>query len=308
MPHSLILGTRASKMAKIMAHKAKLLLEEAHPQVQITVQEYLSDGCKIQGDLKQFGGKGAFVKDLEHRLLNKEIDCAIHCLKDIPGDEAPHPDLQLFCFLDREDPRDALIMRPGMSEPTRDQKVVLATSSPRRHALLQHLYPAATIMPLRGNVDTRLRKLHDGEFDGMVLSYAGLERLDAEQHVTKIYDPGEMLPSVGQGVLVLQVRKEDAERCNHLRAINSATTEKIVAAERAMLMHLQGDCYSAIAGYCKASNGILSMAGLVASADGSTILKANATLDITAPAAELGMLVAHQLLQQGARELIDSHG
>jgi hydroxymethylbilane synthase len=199
-------------------------------------------------------------------------------------------------------------MRPDMDEPRSDQEVILATSSPRRHALLQYLYPKAKIIPLRGNVDTRLRKLHEGEFDGMVLSYAGLERLEAQEHVTKIYDPREMLPAVGQGVLCIQVRKEDAARCAYLRTINSEVTEKIVAAERAMLMHLQGDCYSAIAGYCKMTAGVLSMQGLVASSDGKTILKADATQDITHPPEELGMLIAHQLLQQGARELIDLHG
>lgn len=306
-PHSLILGTRASKMARTMAYGAKKIMEEAHPGCEIVVQEYLSDGCKIPGDLKLFGGKGAFVKDLEHRLLNKEIDVAIHCLKDMPGDEPMHPDLQLFCFLHREDPRDALIMRPGMSEPTKDQKVVLATSSPRRQALLKTLYPYAEIIPLRGNVDTRLQKLHNGEFDGMVLSYAGLGRLEMQHHVTKIYEPFEMLPCVGQGVLVLQVRKEDAERCRHLRAINSETTEKIVAAERALLMHLQGNCHAAIGGYCEVTETGLTMQGLVASPDGQTILKAEAVQESHKLPEELGMLIAHQLLQQGARELIDAH-
>ncbi|HEY1095763.1 MAG TPA: hydroxymethylbilane synthase [Alphaproteobacteria bacterium] len=307
MPHSFILGTRASKMARTMAHGAKKMLEEAHPGLEVIVQEFLSDGCKTPGDLKLLGGKGAFVKDLEHRLLNKEIDCAIHCLKDVPGDEPMHPDLQLFCFLHREDPRDALIMRPGLAEPTKDQKAVLATSSPRRHALLKHLYPNAEIIPLRGNVDTRMQKLQNGEFDGMVLSYAGLGRLEMQQHVTKIYDPKEMLPAVGQGILVLQVRKEDVERCKHLRAINSDLTEKIVAAERALLMHLQGDCYSAIAGYCEETVDGFAMRGLVASHDGQTILMAEAAQDLSKPTVELGMVVAHQLLQQGAREIIDSH-
>lgn len=307
MTHTLILGTRASKMARMMAHDAKLMIEAAHPNITVQVQEYLSDGCKIPGDLKLFGGKGTFVKDLEKRLLNKEIDCAIHCLKDMPGDEPMHPDLQLFCFLDRSDPRDVLIMRPGMSEPAKDQKVVLATSSPRRQAILKSLYPAATIIPLRGNVDSRLQKLHSGEFDGMVLSYAGLQYLRMEEHVTKIYDPSEMLPSVSQGVLAIQVRREDAERCSYLRAVNSETTEKIVMAERALLMHLQGNCHAAISGFCQITPNGLSMEALVASPDGQTILKAQAEQAGDQEPEKLGMLIAHQLLQQGARELIDAH-
>ena len=254
-----------------------------------------------------FGGKGTFIKDLEKRLLNKEIDCAIHCLKDMPGDEPMHPDLQLFCFLNRTDPRDVLIMRPGLAEPTKDQKCVLATSSPRRQAILKNLYPQATIVPLRGNVDTRLQKLHSGEFDGMVLSYAGLIYLGMEQHITKIYDPSEMLPSVSQGILAIQVRKEDAQRCSHLRSINSETTERIVMAERAMLMHLQGNCHAAIAGFCEMTDTGLTMQGLVASPDGQMIITAEATQPADHAPAELGMIVAHQLLQQGARDLIDAH-
>ena len=307
MPHSLTLGTRASKMARMMAHDAKLMIEAAHSGFTVNVQEYLSDGCKTPGDLRQFGGKGAFVKDLERRLLDKEIDCAIHCLKDVPGDEPMHPDLELFCFLNRSDARDVLIMRPGMPEPQKDQKVVLATSSPRRQAILRNLYPMADIIPLRGNVDTRLQKLHNGEFDGMVLSYAGLQYLRMEEHATKIYEPSEMLPSVGQGILCIQVRKEDAQRCDYLRAVNSETTEKIVKAERAMLMHLQGNCYSAIAGFSEIKDNVISLHGMVASLDGSTILTAHATHDPQNPE-ELGMVVAHQLLQQGARDIINSHG
>jgi hydroxymethylbilane synthase len=306
MNHPLIIGTRASKMARQIAEHFKSLLEEAHPQCNVTIQEYLSQGCKTPGDLKALGGKGAFVKDLEQRLLDKEIDCAVHCLKDIPGDEPMHPDLELFCFLNREDPRDALIMRPGLSEPTPDQKVVLATTSPRRQAILRKLYPAAEIIPLRGNVDTRLQKLHDGQFDGMVLSYAGLQRLKLEHHVTKIYDPQDMLPAIGQGVLVMQVRKEDAQRCHYLRSINSEMTEKIVQAERAMLMQLQGDCYSAIAGLCEPTEQGFTMRGMVASVDGQTILETQATQAVGDTPADLGKIVAEQLLQLGARDIIDT--
>jgi hydroxymethylbilane synthase len=306
MNHPLIIGTRASKMARCIAEHFKNLLEEAHPQCDVSIAEYLSTGCKTPGDLRALGGKGAFVKDLEQRLLDKEIDCAVHCLKDIPGDEPMHPDLELFCFLTREDPRDALIMRPGLSEPTPDQKVVLATTSPRRQAILRKLYPAAEIIPLRGNVDTRFQKLHDGQFDGMVLSYAGLQRLNLENHVTKIYDPKDMLPAIGQGILVMQVRKEDAQRCQYLRSLNSEITEKIVQAERTMLMQLQGDCYSAIAGLCEQTTEGLVMRGMVASVDGNTILEAHAIQSATDTPSDLGKRIAEQLLQLGAREIIDT--
>jgi hydroxymethylbilane synthase len=292
-------------MALVMAQHAKTLIEQKHNTSIIQVVPFESQGDRFQGDLKKLGGKGAFVKDLEQRLLDREIDCAIHCLKDIPGDEPMHPDLELFCFLTREDPRDALIMHPSKEAPKigDGEGLVLATSSPRRQALLKHLYPAVTIIPLRGNVDTRMRKLAEGEFDGMVLSYAGLGRLSLQNYVTHVYEPEEMLPAVGQGILVLQVRREDAARCDRLRIVNSEVTEMTALAERTMLGTLQGNCYSAIAGYCEKTPTGLSLRGLVASLDGKVLLHAASHTDGD-NAADLGHAVARSLLDQGAGRVI----
>ena len=207
MPHQLILGTRPSKMAVMMAQTAKARLEAAYSGLTVEVRTYASTGDTNQGDLKKIGGKGAFVKDLELRLLSGEIDCAIHALKDVPGDVDMHPDLEMTCFFEREDPRDALIMREGLALPTDGAGLTLATSSPRRKAFLHRLYPQAKIIPLRGNVDTRMRKLAEAQFDGMVLSYAGLHRLGLQSHASHVYSAEEMLPAVGQGVMSLQVRR-----------------------------------------------------------------------------------------------------
>ncbi len=303
MNRPLILGTRPSKMAMVMAQQAKDLVEKSGAPHGLEIRTFASEGDKNQGDLKKLGGKGAFVKDLEQRLLDREIDCAIHCLKDIPGDIPMHPDLELLCFLTRDDPRDALIMGGGKTAPKKGDGAGLtfATSSPRREALLKHLYPGVTIIPLRGNVDTRMRKLMDGEFDGMVLSYAGLGRLGLQQHATHIYEPEEMLPAVGQGTLVLQLRREDIAKCPFLREVNSIEAESVSAAEREMLRALDGNCHSAIAGYAEKTMQGLKLRGLVASLDGATVLHASGE---GADATALGRAVADKLLAQGAKEVI----
>jgi len=304
MRHSLVLGSRNSLMAKMVAEHVRTLLLSRYPDMGIELRHFSSEGDRNQGDLSKAGGKGAFVKDLELKLLAREVDCAVHALKDVPGDVDPHPELELACYLDREDPRDCLVMRPGQSVPATGEGLTLATSSPRRRAFLKQLYPGATLIPLRGNVDTRLRKLQAGEFDGMVLSLAGLQRLDLDHHVTKIYEPEEMLPAVGQGVLCLQVRKADVAKCGFLEALHSATHGQSVAAERAMLHRLQGNCHAAIAGYCLEEGGKRRLRGWVSDPDGRGVITADLSQPVEADPDELGMAVADALLSQGARRLI----
>jgi hydroxymethylbilane synthase len=306
MNKSIILGARASTMAQIVAHHAKALIEAAHSAVQVEVRGFASGGDKITGDLKAHGGKGLFVNDLEQRLLNREIDCAIHALKDIPGDVPQHPDLMICSFLARRDARDALIMRQGLAAPHDDAAgIIIGTSSPRRAAQLRKMYQGVEIVSLRGNVDSRLRKLQAGVLDGMVLSVAGLNYLNATSHITKIYEPEEMLPAIGQGVLCLQIRREDFARCPFLRSINVAKTEAEVAAERALLLTLQGNCHSAIAGYCTHdANHQLQLTAAVYAADGMSMIHCveQQTAGITAE--QLGYLAGNNLLAQGAKQLI----
>jgi len=211
----------------------------------------------------------------------------------------------LFAFLEREDPRDALIMRSGLPEPGPESEVVLATSAPRRQAILRKIYPSATIIPLRGNVDTRFRKLESWAFDGMVLSYAGLQRLSLDAHVSRIYSSEDMLPAIGQGVLCLQVRKADAERCTFLRSIHSLSTEEQVTAERTMLQTLGGNCHSVIAGYCTIDGSTKRLRGLVGSPDGESFIQCDISMPDTADSATLGHEAARHLLAQGAGRLIE---
>lgn len=304
--HHIILGARTSLMARMVAQHAKTLLESAYAGVEVEIRTFASSGDKNQGDLSKLGGKGAFVKDLEQRLLDHEIDCAIHALKDVPGDIAPHPELELTCYLEREDPRDALILRPGVAMPTTGEGLTLATSSPRRQAFLHTLYPQAKLIPLRGNSDTRLRKLEAGEFDGMVLACSGLQRLNLAHHITHIYEPEEMLPAVGQGILTLQVRKADIAKCSFLGAINSGTTARVVAAERSVLRLLQGHCHSAIAAYCTETAEQRRLRAWVASPLGQEVITADAVQPLNLSPEALGEQVGADLLAKGARRLIDA--
>lgn len=300
------LGARTSKMAQAVALHAKELIETKNPTTHVETHFFSSAGCLHAGDLKELGGKGAFVNDLEERLVRKEIDCAIHALKDIPGDRPMNPELELFCFLPRSNPRDVLIMHPqkaNLSEGT-GTGYVLATSSPRRQAVLKNLYPGVTVVPLRGNVDTRMKKLLAGEFDGMVLSYAGLTYLELTQYANHVFTPEQMLPAIGQGVLCIQIRKEDRERYGFLKSINHIETETAVHAEREMLQLLHGNCFSAIGGYCTVSPQGLRLRGLVASLDGKHMITTEQSCSELSQAALLGKKAAEDLIKQGADKII----
>ncbi len=298
----IIIGTRDSNMAMQMANNVASQLKHAYPQISIEVKGFKSDGDLFMGNLATIGGKGAFVRNLDDKLIRGTIDCAVHSLKDIPGDVECHKDLKHLAMLEREDPRDCMVMNEGVTNV--EPHHILATSSPRRRAFLKKLYPGNKVIPLRGNVNTRLRKLQDGEFDGMVLSYAGLKRLALEHHATKIYDPCEFLPAIGQGVVCLKVRRADIKVCEYLRTLNNTQTEMTVTAEREMLYVLKGDCHSAIAGYCTFENERLSMTGMVAAPDGSEFVTASASQSIHEAPENLGRLIAEDLIAQGAKKYL----
>lgn len=302
MHRPIIIGTRDSKMAIKMANYVAAQLKEQYSDIQIEVKAFKSDGCLHKGDLRLIGGKGAFTRNLDEKLQHGEIDCAVHCLKDIPGDVPGPEGTKILAMLERKDPRDSLIMREGMTKV--EPHHVLATSSPRRRAFLKHMYPENKIIPLRGNADTRLRKLMDEQFDAMVLSYCGLQWLGLESHATKVFSPDEFLPSVGQGSLCLRVREEDIKVCKYLRSLNNTQSEMTAAAEREMLWILKGDCHSAIAGYCTFENEQLHMRGIVASPDGSEFVEASASQSVSEAPKDLGKLIAEELIKKGAKKYL----
>ena len=295
------IATRKSPLAMWQAEFVKAELEQAHPGIVVELVPMVTKGDIIlDTPLAKVGGKGLFVKELEVAMLEGRADIAVHSMKDVPV-EFPEG-LGLVTICEREDPRDCLLMREGLKEV--EPGHVLATSSPRRRAFLKSLYPENKVIPLRGNVNTRLRKLHDGEFHGMVLSYAGLLRLGLEHHVTKVYSPEEFLPAVGQGVVCLKVRKADVKVCEYLRTVNNTQAEMTTAAEREMLWVLKGDCHSAIAGHCTFDGERLRMRGIVAAPVGSEYVEAEAEQSVNEAPEKLGAKIAQELIDKGANKYL----
>lgn len=305
MHPSLRLGVRSSAMAVGCAEHAKRLIQQISSAITVDIMPYASEGDMIQGDLKLAGGKGLFIKDLERRLLAGEIDCALHTLKDVPGDVPMHPDLMLFAFLAREDPRDALVLRRDFLEENLSRGSI-GTSAPRRKAVLSQMYPGADVILARGNVDTRIRHLDEGRYDAIVVSAAGLKRLGIENRISRHYDTSEMLPAVGQGIICLQVRRFDAERCNFLRQINDRWSETAADAERSVLKALNGNCHSAIAAHCFRRDNKAVLEAIVFNVDGSRMIRVKKETHIEGfeIGTMLGHSVASDLVNRGACALI----
>lgn len=302
------LGTRRSPMAIAVAESAERLIKAVAPTIDVEICPHVSEGDRIKGDLKLFGGKGTFIKDLERRLLNGEIDCAIHALKDIPGDVAMHEDLMLVAFLPREDPRDALVLRNGLTENElyAQDLIKIGTSAPRRQAAAKRLFPNCIVELSRGNVNTRLNLLDAGAHDALILSGSGLGRVGFEHRVTRLFTQSEILPAVGQGILVIQIRREDFNRCSYLRAINNQDSENAAVAEREVLAQLRGNCHSAIAAHCSTLEG--GGHQLIASVfDSASDDLLTATMELPPGAhdfALLGAQVAKKLIEAGCEKYL----
>lgn len=306
--NKLRLGTRKSPMAAAVAEHARNLIQNSVAFIDVDIFHFVSDGDKIDGDLKNFGGKGTFIKDLEARLLRDEIDCAIHALKDIPGDVPMHDDLMLVAFLPREDARDALVLRKGITEEQLRMKngAIIGTSAPRRQAAVRHLFPNASSLLVRGNVNTRMKKLDDGLFDALILSGAGLERVGFRQRISRYFEDTEILPAVGQGILCIQIKKINAEKLAFLTKINSKWSEQAATAEREILFSLKGNCHSAIAAHCKLKkdNSIVLTASVFDQNSSKSISTVITATDNTCDYRALGQEAAHKLINLGASSLL----
>ncbi len=256
-------------------------------------------GDRWQGDLSELGGKGAFLKEIDGKLLAGEIDVAVHCLKDVPGD-VPLPEGTMFAaYLERDDVHDIILFRDKTKKLP--QGATVATSSVRRTAQLLKARPDLTIKKLRGNVNSRLARLDEGrEFDAMVVANAGLQRI-GETRPGRILPLDLMCPAVGAGVIALQCRQDDEDTAKTLRHLDDAPTRTHVTAERAMLRDLQGHCNSPIAGHCRTENGRLTLTGMVFTPDGTGFAEAREMGD---DPEELGARVAAELIRQGARKII----
>lgn len=270
-----VIGTRGSPLALAQAYEVRSRLAQAHgvSEEVFAIRVIKTSGDAIQDrPLYEAGGKGLFTKEIEAALLAGEIDLAVHSAKDVP---TFLPDgLWLSSWLPREDPRDVFISNKAKSLADLPAGCVVGSSSPRRRALVAKLRPDLKLVSIRGNVETRLRKLAEGEADATILALAGLNRLGMAEKVSSILDPLEFLPAAGQGAIAIETRRED-ERTNALvAAIDDKTTEVAVAAERAFLALLDGSCRTPIAAHCAVDGDRIRFKGVIISPDGAEAFEA----------------------------------
>lgn len=298
----IIIGSRRSKLALTQTNWVADQLKKLGVPFEFEVKEIVTKGDQILDvTLSKVGGKGLFVKEIEQAMLNKDIDMAVHSMKDMP---AVLPDgLTIGCIPEREDHRDALISKGYMTLRDLPKGAVIGTSSLRRGAQILAERPDLEIKWIRGNIDTRLEKLKTDDYDAIILAAAGLSRMGwSSDVVTEYLEPEVCLPAVGQGALSIECRADDHELLEQLAKLNSNETAVTVTAERAFLHKMEGGCQVPVAGFAKLNNQEISLTGLVASPDGKTIYKETATGN---DPIKLGVQVAEALIEQGAKLLID---
>jgi hydroxymethylbilane synthase len=296
------IATRKSQLALWQAEHVAALIRKAHPGITVELLPMSTKGDRIQDrSLAAIGGKGLFIKELEAALEDRRADIAVHSMKDVPGDLADG--LMIAAVLARADARDALITRGPLRLEDLPRGARLGTSSLRRQAQLLAARPDLRIEALRGNVDTRLRRLDNGELDAIVLACAGLTRLGLESRIAARLDPKVSVPAVGQGVIGIECRTDDLGSRETLDALNDTATRTAVDAERAFAHRLGGSCQSPIAAYAQVERERVSLVGLVAEPDGSRLLRD--TISGSAVNAQvLGEQLAERVLAAGAGELL----
>jgi hydroxymethylbilane synthase len=299
--HSLKLGTRGSALALWQANWTKSELEKRWPHLVVELIPIKTTGDKILDvPLAKIGGKGLFTKELDEALLDGRIDLAVHSLKDVPFQL---PDgIDFAAIPEREDPRDAFLSN-GPKLQDLPKGATIGTSSLRRQVQLRHRFPALNLVPLRGNVDTRLRKLAAGEFDGIILAAAGLKRLGHADKITEMLNDDIMLSAVGQGALGIVCRSGDEGARATIQLLDHASTRTAVTADRGLLRALGGSCQVPVAGRARLTGHRLTIKGLIASLDGSRVIAD----ELSGPAghpAELGLELGQKLLTMGAGEIL----
>jgi hydroxymethylbilane synthase len=296
------IATRKSPLAMWQAEHVADALRRAHPGLEVQILGMSTQGDKIlDTPLAKIGGKGLFVKELEERMLGGEADIAVHSMKDVPV-ELP-TGLHLAVILEREDPRDAFVSNHHASLTVLPEGARVGTSSLRRQCQLADRRPDLEIVPLRGNVNTRLRKLDEGEYDAIVLAAAGLLRLGLAERIRGFISTEDSLPAIGQGAIGIECRSDDARVNALLRPLHHVPTAAQVMAERAMNHRLEGGCQVPIGGHATLDGGQLHLRGLVGTPDGSEIVRA----EIRGPESEaehLGKALGEELLRHGAAEIL----
>jgi hydroxymethylbilane synthase len=299
----LIFATRPSKLARWQTNHVIESLKKVHPDLECEEKIITTQGDKIlDKPLPEIGGKGLFTQELESELLNGDVHCAVHSLKDLPVENPAG--LTIGCIPARAEVRDALISANRYTLSTLPKGASIGTSSLRRAAQVLALRPDIRVESLRGNVDTRLRKALDGQYDAIILAGAGLTRLGLDTHVSEWLSLDVMLPAPGQGALAVQCRADDEATLKILAALEDISTRNAVTAERAFLSGLGGGCSVPVAAYAEGVRGQVSgvrLTGLVISEDGKSVVKVTGQ---GADPLELGHQLAQQSIAQGAKEIL----
>ena len=301
---TLIVGTRGSRLALRQTELIVQALRTHHPELQFQVREVRTEGDRrAQASLSRIGGQGVFVKELEATLLRREVDLAVHSLKDVPIELTPG--LTLAAIPQRGDPRDALVSRDGATLATLPTGARVGTGSARRAVQLRALRPELTPVDIRGNVDTRIRKADEGEVDAVVLAAAGLERLGLLERAAELLSPDAMLPAVGQGALAIEARADDAQLLGLLAAVDHRETRLACEAERAFLGRLGGGCRLPFGALAVVEGETVRARGFISDLEGAQSFRT----EVSGPAAEaesVGVRLAEALLAQGAAAFVEA--
>ncbi len=303
MPEKFVLATRKSLLALTQSEWVRSEIEKRWPGVEIELLKVVTRGDKILDvPLAKVGGKGLFVKEIEDSLLRGDADLAVHSLKDCPT-ELPEG-LEVSVFPVREDPRDAFISRDGKRLEQLNHGAKVGTSSLRRLSQLRKIRPDLVIESLRGNLDTRLKKLDEGLYDAIILASAGLNRLGLGHRITQHLDTETMLPAIGQGCLGIEFRSNDTRMRKILTSIHHEETALCVRAERAFLLRLEGGCQVPIGAHAVLSGDSITIEGLVADEEGHQVIRRQRSGPSDQPE-QLGTALADEILEAGGRDILE---
>lgn len=302
---SIRIATRNSPLAMWQANYVKQRLEQEHTDLDVEIVGMTTKGDQLlDRSLVAAGGKGLFLKELEASLLRNDTDIAVHSMKDVPVDLPQGLEIAVVC--EREDPRDAFVSNTYQNLYALPKGARVGTSSLRRIAQLKNAFPTLDFLELRGNVNTRLRKLDTGDYDAIILATAGLKRLGLEDRIKQYITPDLCMPAVGQGIIGIECRSDDMDAKTLLAPLHSAESEVVLAAERSMNAALEGGCQVPIGGYAELSGSKLQLRGMVGRVDGSQVLSARESITklTVAEARQLGQQLASTLLKKGAADIL----
>lgn len=298
----IIIGSRGSRLALWQANNVKKLLEDEYRDFSVTIKVIKTTGDKVTSKpLTEIGGKALFLKEIEEEILAGKVHVGVHSLKDVPADLPPG--LLLTAVLKREDPRDVFISKKYGSLLQLPKKAKVGTSSLRRKAQLKNFRPDFEIVPIRGNVETRLKKMQSGQMGAIVLAAAGMTRLGMVAKITEYLPTTLMLPAVGQGVIALEIREDDEATRRLLDPLNDQETMIAIQAERSFMKGVDGDCHAPIAAFAEVHGQNLKITGMIASPDGRELIRDRMEGNIRESVA-LGDGLAKQLLGHGGREIL----